>query len=55
MRVNIWDAWKRIAEELMRILVDYVDVIGHEIEDIPTTSRFSKADEVCHDIVVGLL
>jgi hypothetical protein len=51
MRVNLWDAWKRIAEELVRTLVDYVDVIGHEIEGIPTTSGFSRADEVRHDIV----
>jgi hypothetical protein len=49
MRVNLWDAWKRIAEELVGTLVDYVDVIGHEIEDIPMTSRFSRADEVCHE------
>jgi hypothetical protein len=54
MRVNLWHTWKRTAEELVRTLVDYVDVIGHKIEHIPTTSRFGRADEVCHDTVVGL-
>ena len=30
--------------------MDHVDVIGLEIEDIPTTGRFGRANNVCHDI-----
>jgi hypothetical protein len=40
---------EEFAEETVRALVDYFDVIGLEIEDIPTTSRFGRSDNVCHD------
>jgi hypothetical protein len=46
--IDLYDAWNRITEEIVRTLVDYFDVIGVEIADIPTTSRFGRMD-VSHD------
>ena len=38
-----------LEEECLRTLADCFDVIGLRIADVPTTRRFGRTDDVCHD------